>query len=294
MQAAPPLRSNGSRRHVGPARHSSPTAPLGAQPNPSGVRAVLRRRPLAGLVFLSGAASLVYEVLWLKELSLLFGSTAYAASTTLAVFFLGLAVGGAVFGRWSPRLRSPLRAYAWIELGIAASAALYFVLLEVYLQLYGPVYDALVDRPAAFNAFRITLATLVLLPPAALMGGTLPVLGQHLVRRPDELGRHGSRLYALNTIGAASGALLAGFVLPSRSASTGRTSWPWRSTWRSPASPGGGRTSTRAPRTIRTSRPTCPRMPSRGAKSLEAARGPRPPSARPAPRGRSPPRGSPR
>ena len=153
-------------------------------------------------------------MLWLKELSLLFGSTAYAASTTLAIFFLGLAVGGAVFGRWSPHLRSPLRAYAWIELGIAASAALYFVLLEVYFQLYGPVYDALADRPAAFNAFRIALATLVLLPPAALMGGTLPVLGQHLVRRPDELGRHGSRLYAVNTIGAASGAFLAGFVLP--------------------------------------------------------------------------------
>ena len=210
----PPPRSNASPRHVGLARHSSPAAPLGAQPNPPGARAVLRRRPLAGLVFLSGAASLVYEVLWLKELSLLFGSTAYAASTTLAVFFLGLAVGGAVFGRWSPHLRSPLRAYAWIELGIAASAALYFVLLEVYFLLYGPAYDALVDHPVAFNAFRIALATLVLLPPAALMGGTLPVLGQHLVRRPHELGRTGSRLYAVNTIGAASGAFLAGFVLP--------------------------------------------------------------------------------
>ena len=180
-------------------------------PRSNGSRQLAR---LAGLVFLSGAASLVYEVLWLKELSLLFGSTAYAASTTLAVFFLGLAVGSAVFGRWSPRLRSPLRAYAWIELGIAASAALYFVLLEVYFQLYGPIYDALADRPAAFNAFRVALATLVLLPPAALMGGTLPVLGQHLVRRPGELGRHGALLYAVNTIGAATGAFLAGFVLP--------------------------------------------------------------------------------
>ena len=86
------------------------------------------------------------EVLWLKELGLLFGSTAYAASTTLAVFFLGLAIGGAVFGRRSPRLRSPLRAYAWLELGIAASALLYFLLLAVYFQLYGPLYDALADR----------------------------------------------------------------------------------------------------------------------------------------------------
>ncbi|MCY3844479.1 MAG: fused MFS/spermidine synthase [Acidobacteria bacterium] len=212
--AAPPPRSNASRRRVGLAPDSSPDGSDRYPTDPPGVRVVPRRRLLASLVFLSGAASLVYEVLWLKELGLLFGSTAYAASTTLAVFFLGLAVGGAVFGRWSPHLRSPLRAYAWLELGVAASAALYFVLIEVYFQFYGPVYDALADRPAAFNAFRIALATLVLLPPAALMGGTLPVLGQHLVRRPDELGRHGTRLYAVNTIGAASGAFLAGFVLP--------------------------------------------------------------------------------
>ena len=175
---------------------------------------VRQRALLAILVFLSGAASLVYEVLWLKELGLLFGSTAYAAATTLAVFFLGLAVGGAVFGRLSPRLRSPLRTYAWLELGIAASAVAYFLLLESYFRLYGPLYDTLADSPAAFNAARIALAMLALLPPAALMGGTLPILGQHLVRRPDELGRIGSLLYAVNTLGAATGAFLAGFVLP--------------------------------------------------------------------------------
>ena len=182
-------------------------------PHPQSSRA-LHRALLAVLVFLSGAASLVYEVLWLKELGLLFGSTAYAASTTLAVFFLGLAVGGAVFGRLSPRLRSPLRTYAWLELGIAGSAVAYFLLLEIYFRLYGPLYDTLVDSPAAFNAARVALAILALLPPAALMGGTLPLLGQHLVRRPDELGRIGSFLYAVNTLGAATGAFLAGFVLP--------------------------------------------------------------------------------
>ena len=182
-------------------------------PQPPGGSTRHRNR-LAVLVFLSGGISLVYQVLWLKELGLLFGSTAYAASTTLAVFFLGLAVGGAVFGRWSPRLRAPLRTYAWLELGIAASAGLHFLLLAVYFQLYAPLYDVLSERPAAFNAVRVALATLVLLPPATLMGGTLPVLGQHLVRQPHELGRTGSFLYAVNTLGAAAGAFLAGFVLP--------------------------------------------------------------------------------
>ncbi len=183
-------------------------------PQPPESSRARHRNRLAALVCLSGAVSLVYQVLWLKELGLLFGSTAYAASTTLAIFFLGLAVGGAVFGRWSPRLRSPLRTYAWLELGIAASAGLYFLLLAFYFQLYAPLYDALATRPAAFNAVRVALATLVLLPPATLMGGTLPVLGQHLVRQPHELGRTGSFLYAVNTLGAAAGAFLAGFVLP--------------------------------------------------------------------------------
>ena len=81
------------------------------------------RVPWAGLLvvfWLSGAAALVYEVLWLKQLGRLFGVTAYASSTTLAVFFLGLSLGGWIFSRIAPRLRNPLRTYAWLELGIAA------------------------------------------------------------------------------------------------------------------------------------------------------------------------------
>ena len=158
---------------------------------------------------------------------------------------------------------------------------LYFVLLEAYFQLYGPLYDAFSERPAAFNAFRVLLATLVLLPPAALMGGTLPVLGQHVVRRPDELGRNGSWLYAVNTIGAAGGALLAGFVLPPAlglqpvvpaghgGQRGGSPASP--GAWRGPTSskPGGGRTCRPADAGVRSAAPA-----SRG-----AGRRPRTPAA---------------
>lgn len=71
---------------------------------------------LLGLFFLSGAAALIYEVLWLKELGRLFGVTAHAAATTLAVFFLGLAAGGWVWGTRSARARNPLRTYGLLEL----------------------------------------------------------------------------------------------------------------------------------------------------------------------------------
>lgn len=169
---------------------------------------------LYALFFLSGAAALIYQVLWLKELGLVFGNTAYAAATTLAVFFLGLAAGSWAAGRRAARLANPLRAYALLELGIAAAALLYFALTPAVRAAYGATYPLWGQNLAAMSAVKLLLATALLFPAAFLMGGTLPVMGQHLIRRPTELGRTGTLLYLVNTAGAAVGALLAGFALP--------------------------------------------------------------------------------
>ena len=172
------------------------------------------RLVLLALFFLSGAAGLVYEVLWLKELRLLFGNTAYAAATTLAVFFLGLAVGSSTFGRRAPRIARPLRAYAWLEFAIAGSALLYFVLNPAFQWIYGRFYPVIAGHLALATLVKLVLALGIIFLPAFFMGGTLPVMGQYLVRRPGELGRTGTLLYLINTLGAATGALLAGFALP--------------------------------------------------------------------------------
>src|SRR5258705_8483908 len=89
-------------------------------------------RPLRGVVlpgllgcfFLSGAAGLIYQVAWSKALGLIFGHTAYAVATVLAVFMGGLAAGSAWLGRWGERSDRPIALYGWIELGVAASGAL--------------------------------------------------------------------------------------------------------------------------------------------------------------------------
>src|SRR5580704_12211088 len=73
--------------------------------------------------FLSGAAGLIYQVVWSKALGLVFGHTAYAVATVLAVFMGGLACGSAWFGRWSEHKDRPIAAYGWIELGVAATGA---------------------------------------------------------------------------------------------------------------------------------------------------------------------------
>src|SRR5215813_14963100 len=80
--------------------------------------------PLAGLLFASGVASLIYQVLWVKQLSLVVGIDVYAVTTAVAAFFAGLSLGGWLFGRWVDRMARPLRLYATLELGIGVLGAL--------------------------------------------------------------------------------------------------------------------------------------------------------------------------
>lgn len=178
------------------------------RPGPGGRGAVFL------LFFLSGFTGLVYEVLWLEDLSLLFGNAAHAAATTLSVFFLGIAVGGWLWGERAARVRSPLAVYGLLEIGIGATGLLYFGLVDLYRWLYEPLYAAVGDSFVLLLGAKILLALGVLFPPALLMGGTFPMLGQLLVRRPEELGRTGALLYGTNTVGAALGAFSAGFLLP--------------------------------------------------------------------------------
>lgn len=166
------------------------------------------------LFFLSGLAALIYEVLWLKELGLLFGNTAYAAATTLAVFFLGLSAGGYVWGKKAASIGNPLRTYALLEFGVCSTAFLYFLLLDAYYLFYSPLYVTFGYHRVLFVSVKFLLAAGLLFLPAFFMGGTFPMMGQHLIRRSEELGKTGSLLYAINTTGAALGAFLAGFYLP--------------------------------------------------------------------------------
>lgn len=169
---------------------------------------------LLALFFLSGAAALVYQVLWARELALLFGSTAQAAALTIAVFFAGIASGGWYWGRRAARLRSPLAGFGLLEIGVAVTALGHFFLVEAYFALWPGLYALVGHAPVLETAAKALLATSILLPPAFLMGGTLPLMAQHLLRRRDRLARGGALLYAVNTAGAAAGALAAGFLLP--------------------------------------------------------------------------------
>ena len=171
-------------------------------------------RALVALFFVSGFAALVYQVLWVRELGLLFGSTAQAAAMAIAIFFAGIATGGWFWGRRVARAASALRTFGRLEIGVAATALGHLVLVDAYHAVYPAMYAAVGHIPALDTATKGLGAAVVLLPPAVLMGGTLPAMAQHLVRSRERLATTGTVLYAVNTAGSAAGALAAGFALP--------------------------------------------------------------------------------
>jgi spermidine synthase len=168
-----------------------------------------------GLLFaISGAAALIYEVTWTRLLTLQVGHGVAAASTVLAAFMGGLAIGSAWGGRFGSRLSAAtaLKAYAGLELAIAVLAlVLPFELRAVYPLLEATYADG--AGGATFALLRITASLILLSVPAAAMGATFPVASQWFVRRAGHAARDAGALYACNTVGAAIGALLAGFVL---------------------------------------------------------------------------------
>jgi len=184
----------------------------------------MRRGHFLLLFALSGAAALVYEVVWTRLLTLQIGHGLAAASTVLAAFMGGLAVGAAAGGRIGQRLdpRSALRGYALMEAGIAVVALLLPVLLAALRPLLASLYDD-GNGGFVFGAVRLVSSLTLLSLPAAAMGATFPLASRWMVRSATQISSDAGWLYAANTVGAAAGALLTGFVLLPRLGLTGAT-----------------------------------------------------------------------
>ena len=150
-------------------------------------------------VLVSGFSALVYEIVWARRLSLVLGSTTSAASAVLSAFMFGLAAGALLVGWRADASRRPLRWYGILELGLG---------------IYALAFDSLVDVAQGLLASHPWLCAFAILSlPAALMGGTLPVLA----RAASDTTQRGTRafgsLYGFNTLGAVVGALFAALVL---------------------------------------------------------------------------------
>jgi spermidine synthase len=161
----------------------------------------------------SGAAGLIYQVVWSRELVLVFGNTTQAVATIVTAFMAGLGFGSLVGGRLADTSRRPLRLYGVVELAVAAVAAALPFAFSGLAELYRGVWPSLVEHPGQLAGVRFALALAAVAPATFLMGMTLPLLTRYLVRTLDEAGARLGELYAANTAGAMAGTLLGGFVL---------------------------------------------------------------------------------
>lgn len=170
-------------------------------------------RGISLIFFLSGATGLVYEVVWAKALAAVLGSSGLAQVVTLATFLGGLAIGYARLGARVDREPDPLAFYGRLELGVAAAGLWSLVAIQLFHLLAGALQGLGGLSAPAFMGLRLVAAIATMAPGAILMGGTLPALGRHLAGSLAAVQASVARLYFLNSLGGAFGALVGAMVL---------------------------------------------------------------------------------
>ena len=168
---------------------------------------------LYGLFVLSGLAGLIYESIWSHYLKLILGHAAYAQALVLCLFMGGMTLGAALCSRWSDRLRNPLMVYALVEAVLGVAGLAFHALFVAAEQWYFGTALGLGWPGGLQDLLRMVLCTVLVLPQAVLLGTTFPLIAAAVCRRHSDSGRVLSWLYFANSIGAAVGVLLSGFVL---------------------------------------------------------------------------------
>lgn len=171
-----------------------------------------RRRLLLAAVFYTNFLSLACQVIWVRKLSFLFGSTAGVFATVLTVFLLGLAFGALLAGRAVDKSAHPWRLLGNVLTALGAYCALSLPLFEFARGFYLRAFPNDLS-PLAAASWKFVIVLVILLPPTLAIGAMFPIAVRILSRNLSGLGGDVSLIYGLDTMGAATGALLGGFVL---------------------------------------------------------------------------------
>jgi spermidine synthase len=163
------------------------------------------------LFLASGAAGLIYQVVWTQDLTLIFGDTSLAIVTTVTAFLAGLGFGSLAGAAMGVRLRRALAVYGLLEIAVGCLALLMPLAFGVIATVFRTAYLSLTSTEVAL--IRFGLAFVALAPVTMLMGMSLPVLTRHLVREDPQVGQRIARLYGLNTLGAVAGSVASGYLL---------------------------------------------------------------------------------
>ncbi|MBU0729444.1 MAG: fused MFS/spermidine synthase [Proteobacteria bacterium] len=176
-----------------------------------------RQKLISRFVFLgfglSGAAALIYEVVWTRSLSTIMGSSTYAVSTMLAAFMAGLSVGGWLGAILIPKIKRISLAFAYCELGIGLAG---IIVMPVILALTPLYMKSFYTFHLSFNTFSIVQFIIVFMImgiPTTLMGMTFPFVVKLFAKEGSDAGQQAGFLYGINTLGAIVGSTAAGFLL---------------------------------------------------------------------------------
>ncbi|WP_242352486.1 MULTISPECIES: fused MFS/spermidine synthase [Anaeromyxobacter] len=167
----------------------------------------------AACFFASGAAALLYEVVWFRLLSLTFGHTVFAVTTVLAAYMGGLALGSLLLGKRADGSRRPLLVYGLAEIVIGLYCLTTPLLFAGADAAYIAAHRVLEPGPVGATLLQFSLSALLLVPATAVMGATLPFLSRAVVERSGTTGSRVGLLYAVNTMGAVLGVVATGFGL---------------------------------------------------------------------------------
>ena len=202
-----------ARDQPGNAPASAPVAPAAVSSAPASpvVRIVLFA------AFLAGLASFVYEIAWIRMLSLVLGASTHAFELMLSAFILGLALGGFWIRRRIEGFQRPLRVLAVMFALMAALAALTLPAYGFAFEVMSGAMRMFNTTPPGYVGFNMTshlIAAAMMLPTTIVAGMTLPLMTHYLLRTGSGEQAIG-RVYAANTVGAIFGVLLAvHFLLP--------------------------------------------------------------------------------
>jgi spermidine synthase len=186
--------------------HGSKNAPAPEVPEAERIHFNARSTLFALLLFLSGTAALIYQVLWIRQLSLVVGVEVHSITIAVSAFFAGLALGSALIGGLTDRWRHPLLLYFLLETGVALTGVTTTILLAHTARPF-----VVIQAHAGFAAWALPFLLVAI--PAFLMGGTLPVAVRSLAAGSGQIARTGGWVYAANTAGGIAGALLSSFSL---------------------------------------------------------------------------------
>ncbi len=165
------------------------------------------------LFLLSGIASLIYEILWMRELGLIFGNTTYATGTVLAAFMGGLGFGSYFLGKIFNNTKNPIKIYSIFEIIIGIYILVSPFIFNMCLPIYTYFYNNFSADFFVITIFRLIISFIILFIPTFMMGGTLPILCKYFIRNLETASTKLGALYAVNTFGACLGSAICTFFL---------------------------------------------------------------------------------